>query len=140
MRKAVKVFILYIIFLLFCSLLLARLNINSDTREGQNVMFALQPIMIPTILGGLIALKLLIPKKTFRGFLIVYICLWTLRILVLYVGSEIGEVYLINRVYKLNLIIKNYYKTASRLDTPLPFIIFWFINYFYTKLYVENNK
>lgn len=134
MKKAVKVFIAYAIFLLLCSFILAKLNINSDLRESQNTMFHFQPIMFPTVIGGLIALWLTVPPKIFKGFILAYLGLWAFRILILYIASKIGEVHFINRVYKFNLIVKNYYKTASRLDTPLPFIIFWFIYYFYTKI------
>ena len=134
MRKAVKVFILYIIFLLACSFIFNLFDISSDFQNIPKSLYKVRPIIIPTIIGGIIALKYLVPLKSFKVFLIVYFCLWIVRYVVLFAANNLGEISLFNRTYRFDLIIANYYKTASRLETPLPFVIFWFIFYFYTKI------
>lgn len=140
MKKAIKVFTIYILFLLLCSLLLAWLNINSDKLNSQKAVFGIQPILLPTIIGGLIALRLTVPSKVFKTFILVYIGLWVLRIILLTIADCIGAVHLFNKTYRFDSIIKTYYQTVSRLETPLPFIIFWFIYYFYTILQKKESK
>ncbi len=142
MSKAVKVFILYIIFLLVCSLIFSLFNISSDFHNISGSIYRVKPIIIPTIIGGIIALNYTVPKKFLKIFLIIYFSLWALRYLVLFAADNVGEVYLFNRTFRFDIIIANYYKTASRLETPLPFVIFWFIYYFYTRMEksIGNNK
>ena len=142
MSKAVKIFIIYIIALLLCSLIFNRLGISSDFHNISGLIYQVNPIIIPTIIGGIIALKFTVPNKPLKIFLIVYFSLWALRYLILFTADTIGKVHLFNRTFQFDLIIANYYKTASRLETPLPFIIFWFIYYFYTRVVksFENDK
>lgn len=134
MSKAVKVFILYIVLLLICSLIFSWFNINSDFHNLPGSLYGVRPIIIPTIIGGLIALKYTVPARSFKIFLIVYFSLWAVRYIVLFAANNIGTVYLFGKTFHLDLIIANYYKTASRLETPLPFVLFWFIYFFYTKI------
>jgi hypothetical protein len=141
MKKAIKVFSIYLLVLLLCSLLFAWLNINSDKLDVQlAVLGGIQPILIPTIIGGLIALKLTVPPKVFKTFILVYAGLWLLRIILLNIADRIGAVQLFNKTYRFDIIIRSYYQTISRLETPLPFIIFWFIYYFYSILQNKEVK
>ncbi len=141
MKKAIKVFSIYLLVLLLCSLLFAWLNINSDKLDVQlAVLGGIQPILIPTIIGGLIALKLTVPPKVFKTFILVYAGLWLLRIILLNIADRIGAVQLFNKTYRFDIIIRTYYQTISRLETPLPFIIFWFIYYFYSILQNKEVK
>ncbi len=142
MSKAVKVFILYIVFLLVCSLIFNWFNISSDFHNISGSLYRIRPIIIPTIIGGIIALKYTVPPKSLKIFLIIYFALWVVRYLVLFAADNLGEVHVFNRTFRLDLIIANYYKTASRLETPLPFVIFWFIYYFYTRIEksIGDNK
>ena len=134
MSKAVKVFVLYIILLLVCSLVFNLFNISSDFQNISGSIYRIRLIIIPTIIGGIIALNYTVPKKPLKIFIIVYFSLWILRYLILFAADNIGEVHLFNRTFQVDVIIANYYKTASRLETPLPFVIFWFIYYFYTRM------
>jgi hypothetical protein len=134
MSKAVKIFILYIVFLLVCSLIFNWFNISSDFHNISGSVYRIRPIIIPTIVGGIIALKYTVPPKSLKIFLIVYFSLWVIRYIILFTADNLGEIHLFNRTFRFDLIIANYYKTASRLETPLPFVIFWFIYYFYTKI------
>jgi len=138
MSKAVKVFVLYIVLLLICSLIFSWFNINSDFHNIPGSLYGVRLIMIPTIIGGLIALKYTVPAKPFKIFVMVYFSLWVVRYIVLFAANQIGTVFLFSKTFHLDLIIANYYKTASRLETPLPFVLFWFIYFFYTK--IENPK
>lgn len=143
MKKAVKVLVIYLAGLLVCSLIFSWLHINqiylnfsiSKLDNEVNIM------LIPTIIGGLIALRMTISAKSFKIFLLVYACLWVFRFIALYIGNQLGEVYIFGRAYRFDLIIFNYYQTVSRLQTPLPFIIYWFINYLFTvTLLPKDNK
>jgi len=142
MSKAVKVFILYIVSLLVCSLIFNWFNISSDFHNISGSLYRIKPIIIPTVIGGIIALKYTVPPKSLKIFLIVYFALWIVRYMILFAADNLGEVHLFNRTFRFDLIIANYYKTASRLETPLPFVIFWFIHYFYTRIEksVGDNK
>ena len=95
---------------------------------------------IPTMIGGMIALKLTIPARSFKLFVIVYIVLWILRFTLLYVGNKLGEVIIFNRPFQFNLIFYNYYRNVSRLDTHLPFVLYWFINYLFTIVVKQQEK
>ena len=140
MSKGVKAFVIYILSLVICSFIFSWFNISSDFHNISGSLYQVKPIMIPTIIGGIIALKYTIPAKAFKIFLIVYFTLWALRFLVLFVAANIGDVHLFEKTFHLDLIIANYYKTASRLETPLPFVLFWFIYYFYTRIEKINGE
>ncbi|MBL0356306.1 MAG: hypothetical protein IPP72_05200 [Chitinophagaceae bacterium] len=132
MSKAAKVLICYYLLLGICSLIFSWLNIHSYFYLYAGQKMELNPILIPTIIGGIIALKLTVPPRSLKVFLIVYIGLWVLRLILMYAANKIGEAYVFNRVYRFDLIVASYYKTVSRLDTHLPFVLFWFINYLFT--------
>lgn len=136
MRKAVKVLVVYLLGLSACSLIFSWLKISTNlfNYTGQGLEMEVSTMLIPTIIGGLIALKITLPPRSFKIFLIVYFSLWVIRILLIYIAREVGEVTLFNKTYHFDLIIYNYYQTVSRLQTPLPFIIYWFINYLFTKV------
>ncbi len=132
--KPAKVLLFYYLFLGASSLLFSWLNIHPFTYLYAGRPMEFNPIIIPTIIGGIISLGLTIPTRSLRIFLIVYTFLWVFRFVVLYIANHIGEAYIFHRVYRVDLIVGNYYKTVSRLDTHLPFVIYWFINYIYTTL------
>ncbi len=142
MKKAVKVLVIYLTGLLVCSVIFSWLHINqvllnfsiSKLDNELNIM------LIPTIIGGLIALRMTISVKSFKIFVLVYACLWVFRFIALYIGNQLGEVHIFNRAYRIDLIIFNYYQTISRLQTPLPFIIYWFINYLFTIILQTEEK
>lgn len=140
MGKAAKVLLAYYIFLGLSSLVFSLLKLKSTyfVYGGQEMEF--NPMWIPTIIGGLIALKLTIPPRSFRLFVIVYFFLWILRYTLLYIGAKIGEVTLFHRSYNFKLIFYNYYKNVSRLDTHLPFVLYWFINYLFTMVVKQQEK
>lgn len=133
MKKAVKVLIVYLLSLLVCSLIFSWLGFNKILLPSfDNKFDDIGLMIIPTIIGGIISLRLIVTAKSFKIFLFVYVSLWLIRFAALYIGNQLVEVYVFNRAYRFDLIIYNYYTTVSRLQTPLPFIIYWFINYLYT--------
>lgn len=134
MKKAVKIFVAYILFLVACSFVFNKFNISSEHFTSDASIYSLRLIIVPTIIGGILALKYLVSPKTLRIFLVIYASLWALRYLFLFLGEQLGEVYLFNKSFRFDLIISSYYRTISRLETPLPFIIFWFIHYIFSKL------
>lgn len=131
-KKAAKVLIVYYIFLGLSSLIFSLLHIHSYYVPFAGHSTELNPMWIPTITGGIIALKLTVPPRSFNLFIIMYSLLWILKYVMLYAGSKIGQVHLFNRSYRLDIIVQNYYRTVSRLDTHLPFVLYWFINYLFT--------
>jgi len=140
MSKAGKILLVYYIFLGLASLVFSMLGWKSITFDfgGHPVEFS--PIGIPTIIGGMIALKLTIPLRSFKLFVIVYIILWVLWFTLLYIGNTVGEVNLFGRPYRFDKIFYNYYKNVSRLDTHLPFVLYWFINYLFTIVIKQQEK
>jgi hypothetical protein len=102
----------------------------------------ISPMMAATVIGGIIALKYTVPLKSFYLFLLVYTCLWIFRFCMLYLANHIGVVTIAHRVFHFDLIIPSYYENVSRIGTPLPFIVFWFINYLFTSHHntVEGEK
>jgi len=138
--KPAKVLLFYYLFLGASSLLFSWLNIHPFNYLYAGKWMEFNPIIIPTIIGGIISLGLTIPRRSLKIFLIVYTFLWVFRFVVLYVANRIGEAFIFHRVYHIDLIVGNYYKTVSRLDTHLPFVIYWFINYIYTSLYSKKEQ
>jgi hypothetical protein len=86
------------------------------------------PTMMVTIAGGFLSLWYTVSANSFRLFMIVYFTLWGVRLLLLFVGNQIGLTFIFNKNYNVDFIIGNYYRFVSRLDTPLPFIIFGLID------------
>ncbi len=141
MSKPAKVLLFYYIFLGASSLILSLLHVHSTyyyMYAGKQMEFA--PMIIPTIIGGIIALKLTIPLRSLKIFLIIYFSLWALRFTLLYIANKVGTVVIFSRLYHVDFIVANYYKTVSRLDTHLPFVTYWFINYFFTSGYFSSDK
>lgn len=137
MNKAFRILLLYSLVLLACSCVFNYFGINADYG---GLSYAVNPIIIPTIILGIIALRILIPSKPLKIFLIVYFSIWALRFLLIFLGKEVGILNIFGAKFRIDLIIANYYKTASRLETPLPFIIFGFIYYFYTLIINKDTQ
>jgi hypothetical protein len=131
-NKAAKVLLAYYLFMGGCSLIFSWLHIHSYYFDyaGQKAEF--EPILIPSILGGIAALWLTVPLRSLKIFLLIYSCLWILRITLIYVANTVKDITIFHRIYRIDLIINNYYKTVSRLDTHLPFVLFWFANYLFS--------
>ncbi len=130
--KPLRVLMIYYVFLGASAIIFALLNIHSFRFDYGSRQTEFNPIWIPTIIGGLVALSITLPPRSFKLFVIVYSILWILRFTLLYFANQIGEVHVSNRTYRFDLIIYNYYKNVSRLDTHLPFVMYWFINYLFT--------
>ena len=135
MKKAAKVLTVYLLFLLVFSFILSWLGLT-DSFLNVGRIKAFSPIMLTTIVGGIISLYYTVTPKALKIFLIVYGCLWVIRIGMLYLANQIGIVTIGQRVFHFNIIIPIYYENVSRVGTPLPFVIFWFINY----LFNNNQK
>ena len=140
MSKAGKVLLAYYIFLGLTSLVFSLLKWKSIYFDYAGHPTEFNPIWIPTIIGGMVALKLTIPPRSFKLFVVVYIALWILRFTLLYIGNKLVETPVFGRVYHFNLIFYNYYKNVSRLDTHLPFVLYWFINYLFTMVVKQQEK
>lgn len=139
--KPLRVLMLYYVFLGTCAVIFALLKWNHSLwfpYGGRQTEF--NPIWIPTIIGGMVALRLTVPPRSFKLFVIVYCCLWILRLCLLYFANQIGEITVMHRSYRFDLIIYNYYKNVSRLDTHLPFVMYWFINYLFTIVIKQQEK
>lgn len=131
--KPLRVLMLYYLFLGTCAVIFAFLKWNhSIWFPYGGGLTEFNPLWIPTIIGGLVALRITLPSRSFKLFVIVYATLWILRFTLLYFANQIGEIQVSNRTYRFDLIIYNYYKNVSRLDTHLPFVMYWFINYLFT--------
>ncbi len=130
MKKAAIVLTIYLLSLLIFSLIQNYFKLN-DAFLTDGRIKAFSPMMLATIVGGLISLYITLPKSSFKIFIIVYGCLWVIRLVMLTLATNIGEVEIFNRPFRFDLIIPNYYENVSRLGTPLPFVIFWFINYLF---------
>lgn len=138
--KPLRVLLVYYIFLGASAIVFALLKIHSFKFNYGGGQTEFNPIWIPTIIGGLVSLKLTLPPRSFKLFVIVYITLWVLRFTFLYIANNIGVVEISNRVYHFDLIIYNYYKNVSRLDTHLPFVLYWFINYLFTMVVKQQQE
>ena len=135
MKKAAKVLTVYLLFLLVFSFILSWLGLtDSFLNVGRIKAFSF--MMLATIVGGIISLYYTVTPKALKIFLIVYGCLWVIRIGMLYLANQIGIVTIGQQVFHFEIIIPNYYENVSRVGTPLPFVIFWFINY----LFNNNQK
>ncbi|MFM2360118.1 MAG: hypothetical protein RLY16_2111 [Bacteroidota bacterium] len=143
MNKAARALILYLVSLLAFSLLVNLFDVKSielpfSVNGKENVK--IQTMMSVTIFAGLICLKQLVSQKSFRVFVIIYSCLWVIRITLLIIAAQIGLVSIMGRNFRFDLIIFNYYENVSRIATPLPFILYWFINYLLFDKKQEDTK
>jgi hypothetical protein len=137
MGKATKISIIYLASLLVFSIIFSALNFYKIFIPffGGNTI-ELRPMMLVTVIGGIVALKLTVSARALKIFLLIYSCLWLIRYLVLYIALHTGEINIFGRIFHLDLIVPGYYRTVSRLETPLPFVTFWLIN----RLFVQNKK
>ncbi len=140
MGKAAKVLLAYYIFLALVSLLFSLLNLKPIYFDYAGGGTEFNPIWVPTIIGGLIALKLTLPPRSFKLFVIVYTILWILRFILLYIGNKLGVVVLFDHPYHFEKIFYTYYKNVSRLDTHLPFVLYWFANYLFTIVIKQQQE
>lgn len=128
MGRATKILMIYIVCLIILSLFFSWLNFYKILVPFNNDNIEIRPMMVVTIIGGLLALKLTVSPRALKIFIIIYVCLWALRFLLLYVAVHVGEVTFFGKIFHFDLIVPGYYKTVSRLETPLPFVTFWLIN------------
>lgn len=136
MKKASKIFMIYLLSLLVLSLTFSWFGMPSFIWNKIRI----NPMMVITVVGGIISLKKTVSLYSFKLFLKIYIGLWILGFLVIYAGNQIGEVFILNRNFKFDQILKYHYENFSRISTPLPFIIFWFINYIFSKQEINSES
>jgi len=142
MKKPAIVFILYLTFLLVIRLLLNRWQVTSIFLPySQGRLQAEFNSMLPfTILGGLLALYVLVNAKAFKLFVLIYLILWGIRIFIYVIGNRYPEVTIAERNFHLNLIADNYYNAISRLETPFPFIIYWMLLYVFERYFRASKN
>ena len=136
MKKASKIFMIYLLSLLVLSLTFSWFGMPSFVWNKIPV----NPMMVITVVGGIISLKKTVSFYSFKLFLKIYSGLWILGLVVIYTGNQIGDVFILNRHFKFDQILKYHYENFSRISTPLPFIIFWFINYIFSKQEINTEN
>jgi hypothetical protein len=129
MKQAARVLIIYLFGLLVCSFLFSIAGLTEFVLSKQVTIRAMMPV---TVIGGILALRKTVSGRALKIFLVVYFCLWVLRFIIIYFASKVGEVNFLGMSFRVDLISMGYYRSISRLETPLPFVIFWFINYFFS--------
>lgn len=140
MRKAAKVLGFYLLGLLICSIILSWFKLNNFTLiTFIDEKIKIKIITLATVFGGILALKLTVNKKSLKLFLIIYTALWIFRIVVVYVASQIKDVYFLGRILHLDIIITNYYSQVSRLETPIPFVVYWLIKSFFESVKISQE-
>lgn len=132
MGKPVKVLVFYLGALFICTLVFMWLKIQIIYIPYENDRIEIKSLMIATIIGGIILLKLTVSPGALKIFLLIYASLWAIMFLVLYTAHHIKEINFLGREFHVNLIVPSYYSTVSRLGTPLPFVIFWLINHIFS--------
>lgn len=140
MKTSSKILLIYLSSLLLFSLLFSLASITNFSWNIFKLKIPVNPMTMLTVAGGIISLKYTVSPQSLKLFLKIYFCLWILEYLVIYTGNEIGEVFMRNRSYRFDLILKYHYENYSRLNTPLPFITFWFINYVFSKPTIHNEN
>ena len=140
MKTASRILIVYLLSLLAFSLLLNWAGIYNFIWNIGMLKIPVNFMTLLTVIGGVIALKYTVSFNSFKVFLKIYGCLWILEYIVIYTGNQIGEVFMLNRIFKFNEILKYHYQNYSRLSTPLPFITFWFINYIFSRPAINKEK
>lgn len=136
MKRGVKILSFYIIGLLLCSVVLKLFKVENyfNTFDDSRTSL-LNPMLLLTVVGGLVSLRMLVSKRAFSAFLIIYSCLWIIRYILLLLAGTIGEMHLLGKSFHFDIIIPNYYSNVSRLGTPLPFVIFWLLHYLFSRQY-----
>lgn len=132
MKKPLPVLLIYLTCLLFFYLVLWWLGI-ADWKYLIAGKLPLTAFFIVAAVGAIIALKFTVSVASFRLFLYVYGALWALRLLILYIGTKMGPIHLGNKAFDIPAILTNYFTFVFRLDTPLPFMFFWLIDYLFTR-------
>lgn len=132
MKKAVKVWGGYLVSLLIISLFFSWVGLNSFMVEKGKLAIPVNPVIIATVIGGLISLKQIVSNRSFKTFIVIYLGLWILRYILIYSGNQIGEMSILHRKFRFDIILKNYYENIFRITTPMPFIIFWLIDFLFT--------
>ena len=131
MGRATRILMIYIAGLLIFSLFFSWLNLKNFYIPFNNSSLEIRPMMLVTIIGGVLALKLTVSPGALKVFLLIYISLWALRYLLLYIAIHLGQVNIFGKIFHFDIIVPGYYKTVSRLETPLPFVTFWLINHLF---------
>ena len=132
MKIASRILMLYLLLLIASSLIFSWLGIGTWAIPLLQHKVLITPSMIVTIFAGIIFLKYTVSSAAFRIFIIVYCSLWVFRLSIIYIGNQIGQTTIGHKNYNVDYIISNYYRFVSRLDTPLPFIIFGLINHIFS--------
>jgi hypothetical protein len=132
MKKAFPVLLIYLACLLVFYFLFRWLEI-ADWEYLIADKIPLTALFIVAAIGGIIALRFTVSPASFRIFLIVYSALWMLRLLFLYLGTTMMPVHLGSKAFDIPAILTNYFTFVFRLDTPLPFMFFWLIDYLFVK-------
>jgi len=143
MKRASIVLICYLLSLLVFSLFFSWLGVKEFKPNPSTLKTLQHPMMLVTIITGLIALRFAVTARSFKIFLIVYVCLWLLRIPVNFTNNQIAENLAWYKKYGVNRFTFKYYDSVTRICTPLPFIIYWFIMYFFdivTRTFVKGHK
>jgi len=140
MKKALPVLLIYLACLMLFYLMFRWLEIlNWEYLIADKI--PLTALFIVSAIGGIIALKFTVSPASFRIFLYVYGGLWLLRLVILYVGTKMGAVQLGNKAFDIPAILTNYITFVFRLDTPLPFMFFWLLDYlFKNREIVKKNN
>lgn len=134
MKRAAIVLICYLVSLLVFSLFFSWLGVKEFKPNPSTLKTLQHPMMIVTIIAGLTALRFTVSARSFKIFLLAYIGLWILRIPVNYLIENAANIeWLQNKGYDkmVNHVLFKYYDGVTRICTPLPFIIYWFILYFF---------
>ena len=139
MKREVRILAIYLSSLFVISLIFSYFGYSNFLflRSGGRMLGT--PMLLFTIIGGIIALKATVSNKSLQVFLLFYGCLWLLKWLLIWASGKAGLVHIMGKDFRFDLIVKNYYATVSRLDTPMPFVIFWFINHFFTTQGKKNE-
>jgi len=137
MKKNLLVLLIYLIYLLVFYLIFRWLEI-ANWQYLIAGKIPLTALFIVAAIGAIVALKFTVSQASFRIFLLVYGSLWMLRLIILYLGTKMGPVYLGNKAFDIPAILTNYFTFVFRLDTPLPFMFFWVIDYLFAK--AQKNK
>jgi len=140
MKTAIKVFTIYLISILIFSLVFSYFHIIKPRSEIYVYESPFTPIMIVTIIGGFLSLRYTMSIIAFKLFAKIYVGLWLLSVFIHFLGNWIGEVYLFQRTFNFKLILSYHYENYTRLKTPMPFIVYWFINYIFSNKNVVDKK
>lgn len=123
--KQAKTFIAYIIILYACLFLIDYLKATIFLQYHHALLVKLKTIVL--IVYGVLIMRITLLRSLFKFFLYCYGMLWGGYFLV----KLISSIHYINSPTQSS-IIENYF-FYTQIETPLPFIIFWFVFYAYFK-------